>query len=320
MGLISLSPSENCYYNNEVCQFDEEESGTALTTLEMTSYGALAKMNFTDDIWEKLPNDTANGVAYYPSFKESTYVPSVKYTAKLELNRSGDEAPVYGDDIEFTTKALILFRNDYYGDDVSAEDTTGTFNAEVGGKTIIVVANRFEDTAEAAGDVTYKLIYKGSDYFPDDYSEDFIVTVGKKALTSDIIVGFPGETYEDFQETLSLIREVKYDSLFTFIYSPRKGTKAAEMPDPVSQEEKGRWFRELLEVQGEIGCSSYHDYIGRTMRVLCEGPGRTRDGCLTGKSIQNIIVDFDGDKSLIGSFVDVKITDALNWALIGELV
>lgn len=194
VGLISLSPSENCYYNNEVCQFDEEESGTALTTLEMTSYGALAKMNLTDDIWEKLPNDAENGVAYYPSFKESTYVPSVKYTAKLELNRSGDEAPVYGDDIEFTTKALILFRNDYYGDDVSVEDTTGTFNAEVGGKTIIVVANRFEDTAEAAGDVTYKLIYKGSDYFPDDYSEDFIVTVGKKALTvADFNVALPAD-------------------------------------------------------------------------------------------------------------------------------
>lgn len=185
VGLISLSPSENCYYNNEVCQFDEEESGTGLTTLEMTSYGALAKMNFTDDIWEKRLNDTENGIAYYPSFKGSTYVPSVKYTAKLELNRSGDEAPVYGDDIEFTTKALILFRNDYYGDDVSVEDTTGTFNAEVGGKTIIVVANRFEDTAEAAGDVTYKLIYKGSEYFPDDYSEDFIVTVDRKALTAD---------------------------------------------------------------------------------------------------------------------------------------
>lgn len=194
LGVISVTSSKNCYYNKEVCQFAEEESGTALTTLEMTSYGALAKMNFTDDIWEKLPNDTANGVAYYPSFKGSTYVPSVKYTAKLELNRSGDEAPVYGDDIEFTTKALILFRNDYYGDDVSVEDTTGTFNAEVGGKTIIVVANRFEDTAEAAGDVTYKLIYKGSDYFPDDYSEDFIVTVGKKALTvADFNVALPAD-------------------------------------------------------------------------------------------------------------------------------
>lgn len=194
LGVISVTSSKNCYYNKEVCQFDEEQSGTGLTTLEMTSYGALAKMNFTDDIWEKRLNDTENGIAYYPSFKGSTYVPSVKYTAKLELNRSGDEAPVYGDDIEFTTKALILFRNDYYGDDVSAEDTTGTLNAEVGGKTIIVVDNRFEDTADAVGDITYRLIYKGSDYFPDDYSEDFIVTVGKKALTvADFNVALPAD-------------------------------------------------------------------------------------------------------------------------------
>lgn len=194
LGVISVTSSKNCYYNKEVCQFAEEESGTALTTLEMTSYGALAKMNFTDDIWEKRLNDTENGIAYYPSFRGSTYVPSVKYDKKLELNRVGDKEPVYGDNIEFTTKALILFRNDYYGDDVSAEDTTGTLNAEVGGKTIIVVANRFEDTAEAAGDVTYKLIYKGSDYFPDDYSEDFIVTVGKKALTvADFNVALPAD-------------------------------------------------------------------------------------------------------------------------------
>ncbi len=140
------------------------------------------------------------------------------------------------------------------------------------------------------------------------------------ALTSDIIVGFPGETYEDFQDTLSLIREVKYDSLYTFIYSPRKGTKAAEMPDPISAEEKGKWFRELLDVQQESGCNAYSGYIGKTMRVLCEGPGRTRDGCLTGKTQQNVIVDFDGDRSLIGSFVDVEITDALNWALLGKIV
>ena len=140
------------------------------------------------------------------------------------------------------------------------------------------------------------------------------------ALTSDIIVGFPGETYEDFCETLSLIREVGYDSLFTFIYSPRKGTKAAELPDPVSEEEKGKWFRELLDVQQEVGADSYRKYIGQKHRVLCEGRGRTRDGCLTGKTRQNVIVDFDGDSSLIGSFVDVEITDALNWALLGKLV
>ncbi len=139
------------------------------------------------------------------------------------------------------------------------------------------------------------------------------------ALTSDIIVGFPGEAYEDFKETLSLIEQVRYDSLFTFIYSPRKGTKAAEMPDPISAEEKGRWFRELLDVQQNIGCSSYKDYVGKTLRVLCEGEGRTDSSLLTGKSRQNIIVDFNGDSSLIGSFVDVEITDALAWALKGKL-
>ncbi len=139
------------------------------------------------------------------------------------------------------------------------------------------------------------------------------------ALTSDIIVGFPRETYEDFKETLSLIREVRFDSLYTFIYSPRKGTKAAEIPDPVSAEEKGKWFRELLEVQQEVGENAYRSYIGRVMRVLCEGVGRTRDGCLTGKTRQNVIVDFDGDRELIGQFVNVEITGALNWALLGKL-
>ena len=139
------------------------------------------------------------------------------------------------------------------------------------------------------------------------------------ALTSDIIVGFPGETYEDFRETISLIEQVGYDSLFTFIYSPRKGTKAAEMPDPISAEEKGKWFRELLDVQQNIGCSSYKDYIGKTLRVLCEGEGRTDPSLVTGKSRQNIIVDFDGDRSLIGSFVDVEITEALAWALRGKI-
>lgn len=140
------------------------------------------------------------------------------------------------------------------------------------------------------------------------------------ALTSDIIVGFPGETHEDFEETLSLIREVKFDSLYTFIYSPRKGTKAAAMPDPVSAEEKGEWFRELLEVQGEIGRGLYEKYVGQTLRVLCEGEGRTDPNLLTGKTPQDVIVDFDGDKELIGRFVDVKIERAYQWALTGRLV
>ena len=183
VGLISLSPSENCYYNNEVCQFDKEQSGTGLTTLEMTSNGALKKMGFDEKIWEKRLNDTENGVAYYPSLKGSTYVPSVKYVKKLELNRVGDEEPVYDDDITFTTKATITFENDYYGNDISAEDNTGSFNAVVGGRKYTIIDNTFTDIAAEAGDVIYKLIHSGSDYFPKDYYENFVVKVGKKALT-----------------------------------------------------------------------------------------------------------------------------------------
>ncbi len=138
-------------------------------------------------------------------------------------------------------------------------------------------------------------------------------------LTTDIIVGFPGETYEDFNETLELMKKVRYDSAFTFIYSKRNGTKAAEMDDPVSEEEKGKWFRELLEVQGQAGDEAYKKYVGKTLRVLCEGRGRTDESLYTGKSRQNIIVDFNGNEQLIGRFVDVKITKALNWALVGEI-
>ncbi|MCH5206472.1 MAG: tRNA (N6-isopentenyl adenosine(37)-C2)-methylthiotransferase MiaB [Oscillospiraceae bacterium] len=140
------------------------------------------------------------------------------------------------------------------------------------------------------------------------------------ALTSDIIVGFPGETYEDFCETLSLIREVKFDSLFTFVYSPRKGTKAYDLPDPIPEEEKGKWFRELLSVQGEIGRNMYEKYVGRTLRVLCEGTGRTKDSLLTGRTEQDVIVDFDGDERLIGQFVSVKIEQAFDWILVGKSV
>ena len=138
------------------------------------------------------------------------------------------------------------------------------------------------------------------------------------SLTSDVIVGFPGETYEDFQQTLSLIREVGFTSLFTFIYSPRKGTPAAEMDDPVSDEEKGRWFRELLDVQEEIAAERCAAMVGRVERVLVEENAKG-DGRLSGRTSGNIIVEFTGDDSLIGSFQNVKITEARNWILKGTL-
>lgn len=139
------------------------------------------------------------------------------------------------------------------------------------------------------------------------------------SLTSDVIVGFPGETREDFEQTLSLIREVGFTSLFTFIFSPRKGTPAAVMDDPVSDEEKGLWFRELLAVQEEIAAERCSSMVGRIEKVLVEEKSKT-EGRLCGRTSGNIIVEFDGDDSLIGDFRNVKITQARNWILTGELV
>ena len=137
------------------------------------------------------------------------------------------------------------------------------------------------------------------------------------SLTSDVIVGFPGETYEEFLDTVSLIREVGFTSLFTFIFSPRHGTRAASMPDPVPAEEKSRWFQELCAAQEEIAAARCQAAVGTVQRVLVEEEGK-REGMLAGRTDGNVIVDFPGPASLIGSFVPVKITQARNWILTGE--
>ena len=144
--------------------------------------------------------------------------------------------------------------------------------------------------------------------------------IPKVALTTDIIVGFPGETYEDFLGTVELMKKVRYDSAYTFIYSKREGTKAAAMPDPISDEDKGKWFRQLLDVQNSIGEKAYERFIGDEVEVLCEGIGRTADGLMTGHSRHGVIVDFNGTRDMIGKYVTVRIQKALPWAVTGELV
>lgn len=157
-------------------------------------------------------------------------------------------------------------------------------------------------------------IEKYLDIVEDIYSRD-----PDFSLTTDLIVGFPNESEEEFRETLDIVRRVRYDNIYSFIYSKRSGTKAAEMPDPVTDEEKGRRMRELLEVQREVSTEHYKRFIGRTLRVLAEGVSKKKQGFLTGKSSEFIIVEFEGDSSLIGQFVDVEITDAMNWAVKGKI-
>ncbi|MEE1053278.1 MAG: tRNA (N6-isopentenyl adenosine(37)-C2)-methylthiotransferase MiaB [Acutalibacteraceae bacterium] len=137
-------------------------------------------------------------------------------------------------------------------------------------------------------------------------------------FTSDIIVGFPGETYEDFCETLSLVKEVRFTSLFTFIYSPREGTPAASMPDPISREEKGKWFNELLAVQDDISKQLNRELIGKTVRVLCEE--ELDGGKLCGKSEYYSSVTFSASRELLGKFVTVRIENYQNNTLYGTVI
>lgn len=139
------------------------------------------------------------------------------------------------------------------------------------------------------------------------------------SITSDIIVGFPGETYEEFQDTLSLIEEVRFTSLFTFIYSPRNGTPAARMPDPVPAEEKGRWLRELLAVQEKISAENMKKYAGKTFKCFVYGKGKLGEHSLEARTDGNLIVEFDGDEGLIGSFKNITVTEPLTYVLKGRL-
>lgn len=137
-------------------------------------------------------------------------------------------------------------------------------------------------------------------------------------FTSDIIVGFPGETREDFEQTLELVKKLEAESLFTFIYSRREGTRAAKMGDPVSAHEKKLWFQELCDLQNSITSQHLEDMVGRVYDVLVDGPARTPD-MLSGRNYSNIIVDFPGSPDLIGQFVPVKVTRAMHFAVAGEL-
>ena len=135
-------------------------------------------------------------------------------------------------------------------------------------------------------------------------------------LTSDVIVGFPGETEEEFEETISLITQVRYDALFTFIFSPRPGTPAASMEDPTPKEVKNRRFEKLCAVQNAISEQIHANYVGKTMRCLIDG----KDGdSLTARTEGGRLVRFIGDDSLIGTYQNITVTGSTTWSLTGIL-
>ena len=140
------------------------------------------------------------------------------------------------------------------------------------------------------------------------------------ALTTDVIVGFPTETNEDFRETLDVLSYVRFDSIFSFIYSRREGTPAAKLKPVLTDEEIHRNFDELLKLQNEICKEKNLEYTGRIEEVLVDGASKTNPELLTGRTDSGKIVNFAGPAELRGHYVNVKITRAKQWSLEGEIV
>ena len=159
-------------------------------------------------------------------------------------------------------------------------------------------------------------------HYTREWYRDLVLYAKEKmpdlVLTSDIIIGFPGETEEEAMDTVSLIQEIEFDALFTFIYSPRPGTIAAEFPDPAPRSEKQKWFDKLVNTQNEISARRHAAYVGKTLRVLVDGESDDPEFPLASRTEGNRLVRMKGDKSLIGGFAQVRITGSNTWALYGE--
>lgn len=140
------------------------------------------------------------------------------------------------------------------------------------------------------------------------------------ALTADIIVGFPGETEEDFQDTLDVVQRIQFENCFMFMYSIRRGTKAATMENQIDEDVKKDRLQRLIALQNSCSLEESKTYLGKTVRVLVEGESKKNKEVLSGRTSTNKVVLFKGDKDLEGKFVNVKINECKTWTLYGEIV
>ncbi len=173
---------------------------------------------------------------------------------------------------------------------------------------------------QAGSDKTLKEMnrnYTVKDYL--DIIESIREKIPRCTITTDIIVGFPGERRKDFLDTLDLVKKVRFNRAFTFVYSPRAGTRAAKMEDKIQPGEKRKWFKELLEVQNSISYEENKKLAGKKFKVLVEGKSAKGGGMLEGRMDDNTIVNFKGSSTLTGRMVPVIITGVKTFYLKGEL-
>ena len=182
------------------------------------------------------------------------------------------------------------------------------------------VCEHYHLPVQAGSNNILKAMNRG--YTREEYlelAEKIEASMSNYSITSDIIVGFPGETEEDFKDTLDIVERVRFDAVYTFAYSPRRGTPAAIMDCQTKDEVKKERLYRLMEVQNKISLEKNMKLVGTNMEVLVESPSKTDSNRLTGRTRTNKIVNFSGEQSLIGTIINVKITKAQTWNLIGEL-
>ena len=173
---------------------------------------------------------------------------------------------------------------------------------------------------QSGNDRVLKAMNRG--YTSADYLEKVRIAreyMSDLVITTDMIVGFPGETNEEFEDTLRLVEAVGYDSMFTFIYSRREGTVAAKLPDPMTRQEKQVNFDKLLETANALSLEKHREYVGKSVEVLIDGYTAGEEYPITSRTKGGRLVHMKGDASLVGEFRKVKITDSTTWALFGEL-
>ncbi len=169
-----------------------------------------------------------------------------------------------------------------------------------------------------------RILKKMNRHYTREYYEDMVADIRARlpevALGTDIIVGFPGETDEDFEETISVVQAIRFDSAFTFVYSPRAGTRAALYVDQVPKEIKRERIMRLNDVQYGIAAEINRGEIGKTREILVDGPSKTNADKMMGRTRLNRIVIFDGTPDLTGKILQTRITDCNTFSLFGESV
>ena len=182
------------------------------------------------------------------------------------------------------------------------------------------IAHHFHLPMQSGSDAVLKAMNRRYDFARYVSIVDYIrEKMPDATITSDIIVGFPGETEEDFEATLTALGRARFDMVYSFIYSPRKGTPAAEM-EQVPDEIKSARFERLLDRQNEISLENNKKLEGQTLRVLCDGKSKNKSEAINGRTDGGRIVFFNGDESMTGKFINVKITRAETFALYGEII